>query len=152
MCFKSLMSKFRAVRSSRMFDFQIKCNDRKSGSFMKTWEGYISRPEVHVYFQGVQELRFNGKWYDLTHCYWHVIFLQVNSQSILSLHSMSSCLKLSSHGHVQAHFCAGNVMYGRPSLSCGANVAGTNPNLLYLTYIYLTTYTSAMSWFMNLKL
>ncbi len=49
-CFKALMSRFLALRSSRMFNFQMKCNDGKSGGFVKTWEGCISRPGVHVYF------------------------------------------------------------------------------------------------------
>lgn len=53
MCFKSLMSRFLAVCSGRMFNFQMKCNDGKSGGFVKIWGGCISRSEVNVYFSGL---------------------------------------------------------------------------------------------------
>lgn len=44
------MSRFLTVHSSRMFNFQMKCNDGMSGGFVKTQERFRSRPEVFAYF------------------------------------------------------------------------------------------------------
>lgn len=60
MCFKSLMSRFLAVHSSMMFNFQMKCNDGKSADCENMGRIYF-KARGAVYFQGPEELRLNRK-------------------------------------------------------------------------------------------
>lgn len=54
------MSRFLAVHSSMMFNFQMKCNDGKSADCENMGRIYF-KARGAVYFQGPEELRLNRK-------------------------------------------------------------------------------------------